>query len=105
MIDFKFNFEKGEYEINPSGAPVEISELDALKQWIEYKLRYSVDIVGLLAGHLPRDYVKLELKRVVTDALTQHSEINSVSDVYVRDNVITVKVNTIYGNAEVTSDD
>lgn len=116
---FKFDFEKGDF-ILENGKLVQVEDLEALKIWINKVLRtekfrfeiykdidYGVTLEDLIGQTLPRKFVESELKREISEALTKHIMIDSVSNIMTgRDGsklIINFQVNLIDGNSlEVT---
>ncbi|TCO78015.1 DUF2634 domain-containing protein [Marinisporobacter balticus] len=114
---FLFDFEKGEFVIK-DGRLVETIGKDALKIWIEKVLRtekyrykvyerkdkneYGVIIEDLIIGNnFPKTFVEAELRREITQALTKHPMIRSISQWEIKrklpDITISFKVNLIDG--------
>lgn len=92
---FLFDFEAGDF-ILKDGRLVEISDLEAIKVWIEKILRtekyrykvyeredkneYGVVLEDLIVGNnFPHSFVEAELKREISQALTKHPMIQSLS--------------------------
>jgi len=89
----EFDYEEGEFVLE-TGEPIMVYNTDAIKQWIIKVLRtekfrfsiyndtdYGVTIEDLIVGTtLPIGIVQSELKREITDALTQHKNIESLSN-------------------------
>ncbi len=93
---FLFDFEKGDFVLM-DGRLVEISELEALKMWIEKILRtekyrykvyeredkneYGVVLEDLIVGNnFPQSFVESELKREISEALKRNPMIQSLSN-------------------------
>lgn len=95
-ITYLYDFEKGDFVLE-NGKLVEVEGKEAVKVWIEKILKteefkfdiyendseeeYGATIRKLILGkRLPQLLLKSELKRIVTEKLTQHSEIEDVTD-------------------------
>lgn len=75
-------------------------------QYPIYSYNYGVELEDLIGQ--PKDYVMSEVKRRITEALTQDDRINSV-DGWVFENTknavsVTFTVHTIYGDVETTKE-
>lgn len=72
-------------------------------QYPIYSYDYGVELVDLIGQ--PKDYVMSEVKRRITEALTQDDRINSVDDWIFEDAknslIITFTVYSIYGEIEI----
>ncbi|WP_432662446.1 DUF2634 domain-containing protein [Wukongibacter baidiensis] len=116
---FLFDFEAGDFVLK-DGRLVEISDLEAIKVWIEKILRtekyrykvyeredkneYGVVLEDLIVGNnFPHSFVEAELKREISQALTKHPMIQSLSDWEIEKKnptlKISFKVNLIDGNS------
>ncbi|WMJ80997.1 DUF2634 domain-containing protein [Clostridium sp. MB40-C1] len=96
-ISYLYDFKKGDFVIK-DGKLVEISDIDALKQWIQkilytdkFKFKiyekkdtqkeYGVTIKELIVGHdLPQSFVESEIKREVEEALMRNPLIDRISN-------------------------
>lgn len=92
---FKYDFSKGDF-ILLDGKLVPVEETHAIKVWVEKVLRterfrfkiyeradrneYGVTLEDLIGTVLPRAFVEEELKREITEAVTRHPRIESISD-------------------------
>jgi len=93
---FLFDFKSGDFVLQ-DGRPAEVSEIYALIVWIEKVLRtekyrykvyerkdkneYGVVLEDLIVGNnFPHSFVEAELKREITQALTKHPMIQSLSN-------------------------
>lgn len=91
---YQFDFNTGEF-VMVDGKLVAISDTTALKQWVEKLLRterfvyaiyarddkneYGVTLEDLIGSVLPRAFVEAELKREITEAVTRHPRITSIT--------------------------
>ena len=103
-----------------NGKFIEVTGIEALKVWIEKILRtekfrfkiyengtrrqYGITIEDLIVGRsLPQSFVESELKREINEALLQHPEIESLTDMaFNREGstlVISFTVNLINGDS------
>lgn len=106
---YLFDFKKGDFVLR-DGKLVEANDLEALKIWIKkvlsteknkfqaYSREYGISVEDLMIGHnLPLEFIKSEVKREVTEALTKHPLISSVSNWQLEKNssnlVISFKMN------------
>ncbi|WP_129599806.1 DUF2634 domain-containing protein [Anaerophilus nitritogenes] len=123
---FLFDFDKGDFVIR-DGRLVEISDIDAVKGWIDKVLRtekykykiyerkdkneYGVIVEDLIIGkNLPKDFIEAELKREISQSLMKHPMIKSISNWKIEKKTsylnLSFKVNLIDGesfNKEVKS--
>lgn len=90
---FKFNFTTGDYELE-NGSPKILTEIDALKMWIEKTIRtqlgryriykgkqYGVNIEDLVIGHTYKlDFAESELRRELEQALLRHDDIYEMTE-------------------------
>lgn len=93
---FLFDFKAGDFVLR-DGRPVEVSDLEAVKLWIQKILRtekyrskvyeredkneYGVVLEDLIVGNnFPKVFVESELKREITTALKRHPMIKSLND-------------------------
>lgn len=116
---FLFDFAAGDFVVK-DGRLVRITDTEALKVWIQKIIRtekyhfkvyeredpdeYGVTIEDLIVGHAyPPAFVEAELQRELSDALTRHPMIQSISDFSVtKDNpqvTIAFTVNLTDGNS------
>jgi len=116
---FLFDFAAGDFVVK-DGRLVKVAGVEALKIWIEKIIRtekqhfkvyergdgqdeYGVTIEDLLVGHdYPPAFIEAELQREISDALTKHPLVQSISDFSViKDNpqvTIAFTVNLTDGN-------
>lgn len=75
-------------------------------QYPIYSRNYGVELVDLIG--MPKDYVMSEVKRRITEALTQDDRINSVDgwsfETTKNAVIVTFTVHTIYGDVETTKE-
>lgn len=92
---FNFDFAVGDFVLQ-DGGPAIIDDTDAIRVWLEKILRterfqykiykrddeneYGLSIEGLIGGVWPRAFVEAELKREITEAVTRHPNISSISN-------------------------
>lgn len=116
---FLFDFEVGDF-ILKDGRLVEIEGVEALKVWIEKILRtekyrykvyerqdkneYGVVLQDLIVGNnFPHSFVEAELRREISQSLTKHRMIQSLSDWKIEKNnpilKVSFKVNLTNGNS------
>lgn len=92
---FKYDFLKGDFLLL-DGKLVAVEDVQAIKVWVEKVLRterfrfkiyeradrneYGVTLEDLIGMVLPRAFVEEELKREITEAVTRHPQIESISD-------------------------
>ena len=116
---FLFDFKKGDF-VMQNGKFIEVTGTEALKVWIEKILRtekfrfkiyengtrrqYGITIEDLIVGRsLPQSFVESELKREINEALLQHPEIESLTDMtFNREGstlIISFTVNLINGDS------
>jgi Protein of unknown function (DUF2634). len=92
---FDFNFNTGEFVLE-DGNVVETEDTEAVKVWVEKILRteryqykiyerdddneYGVTIEDLIGGVYPKKFIEAELKREITEAVTRHPNISSISN-------------------------
>lgn len=88
-----FDFERGEFKLK-NGAPVVLTGVEALKQWVQKCLRtqlgryaiydgteYGANIEDLVIGNsYGFDFVESELRREIETALLRNEDIYSMSD-------------------------
>ena len=101
---FKFDFTDNEF-VFVNGDCKRISDIDALKQWIEKILRtqlgayamytgYGSNIKDLVIGSAyNRDFTDTELKREIEEALLKNDDILSVESIDISRNRKTLSVN------------
>lgn len=90
--EFLFDFKKSEF-VTRNGSLVPVYGIDSLKVWIEKTLRteqfrfaiyegteYGVQLENLIGSNYPREFIEAEIKREVTEALTQHPHINAIEN-------------------------
>jgi hypothetical protein len=92
---FLFDFKKGDFDVK-DGRVVEVTGKAAIKGWIEKILRtekyrykiyeredsneYGIIIEDLIIGNnFPKAFVEAELRREITESLTKHPMIGSIS--------------------------
>lgn len=119
----KFDFKKNDFVIGDNGKPVILEGMDALKMWIEKRLRtmsmgnykmyrntsYDGNIDDLVIGKTyDVQFTESELKREITEALTAHDDITSVNSFSferVKDNLtVNISLTTIYGQEDLSYD-
>ena len=95
---YLFDFEKGEFVLK-DGKLIVASELEAIEMWIrkiilteKFKFKiyeksederdqeYGITFKSLIGKKLPREMIRSEIKRELTEVLTKHPKINSLSD-------------------------
>lgn len=89
---FLFDYNKGDF-ILENGKLVKVTGVQALKIWIEKVLRteldrfkvyqdksYGINLEGLIGSQLPQAFVESELEREITETLTIHPMIDSITD-------------------------
>lgn len=89
-VSFAFDFDKNEYVVK-DGKLVELSDIDALKQFITWALKtevkkykiydeaYGIDRDAFIGTKtLPSAFINSELKRQITEQLTKHPMIVEV---------------------------
>lgn len=95
---YQFDFETGEFVL-VDGKLVPVSDVNAIKEWVQKCLRterfkfkiyarddkneYGVTIEDLIGSVLPRAFIESELKREISEALTRHPRISSITDLSV----------------------
>lgn len=115
---FLFDFKSGDFVLK-DGRLVEVSGVEAVKVWIEKILRtekyrykvyeredkneYGVVLEDLIVGNnFPHSFVEAELRREISQALTKHPMIQTLSDWNIEKNNptlnISFKVNLTDGN-------
>lgn len=92
---YSYDFTKGDFA-TVDGKLIPVTGNEAIQVWVEKCLRterfmydiyarddkdeYGVTIEGLIGTVLPREFVKAELKREITEALTRHPRISRISN-------------------------
>jgi hypothetical protein len=89
---FLFDFKTGEFVLK-DGKFIEVSEIEALKVWIENTIRteryqfrvyqgteYGVTISDLIGSHYSEDFIEAELIRELSQAISEHPLIDDVSN-------------------------
>ena len=92
---FKYDFSQGDFVLS-DGKLVKVQDLEAIKVWVEKLLRtekfrfkvyeradqqeYGVTIEDLIGTVLPKSFVDSELKREISEAVTKHPRIASISN-------------------------
>lgn len=95
---YLFDFDQGEFVLK-DGKLVIASELEAIKMWIrkiilteKFKFKiyekpeeekdqeYGITFRSLVGKRLPREMIRSEIKREMTDVLKKHPKINNLSD-------------------------
>ncbi|SKC82860.1 DUF2634 domain-containing protein [Maledivibacter halophilus] len=115
---FLFDFKKGDFPLK-DGRLIEVTGIQALMVWIEKTLRtekyrykvyeredkneYGVILEDLIIGNnFPHTFVEAEVKREISQALTSHPMIQSLSNWKIEgknpDLKISFKVNLVGGN-------
>jgi len=112
---YLFDFETGEFVLK-DGKLVVASELEAIKMWVrkiilteKFKFRiyektedeknqeYGITFKSLIGKKLPREMIRSEIKRELSEVLTKHPKINSLSDFEVLQDGIKVTIKfTVY---------
>ncbi len=116
---FLFDFETGDFLLK-DGRLVEVTGVEAIKSWIEKVLRtekyrykvyeredkneYGIILEDLIVGNnFPLSFIEAEVRREISQALTKHPKIQSLSDWNIEKNnptlIISFKVNLIDGNS------
>lgn len=94
-VTYKFDFDAGEFMLS-DGKLIPIADVDAIKLWVEKCLRtqrftyqiyaredkneYGASLEDLIGSVWPRAFVESELKREISEALTRHPRIRSITD-------------------------
>ncbi|NLW92364.1 MAG: DUF2634 domain-containing protein [Syntrophomonadaceae bacterium] len=92
---YQYDFNTGEFVLI-DGKLVTVSDIEAIKVWVEKVLRterfvfeiytrddgneYGTTLEDLIGSVLPRAFVESELKREITEAVTRHPKIESISN-------------------------
>ena len=92
---FQFDFVAGDFVLL-DGKVVTVADVAVIKVWVEKCLRterfmfkiyarddkneYGVTLEDLIGSVLPRSFVEAELKREITEAITRHPRIASISN-------------------------
>lgn len=90
---FLFDFRTGDFVLR-DGKPVLADETTALRIWIEKAIRteldryaiyegtgYGIQTEDLIGKSLPYSFVESELRRELTETLTQHPRIQGITDI------------------------
>lgn len=89
---FLFDFNTGDFVLR-DGKMVKVYELESLKIWIEKTLKtelfrfkvydgtdYGTQLEDLIGQNLPPAFVESELQREISESLTKHTMIESISN-------------------------
>ncbi|QZY55094.1 DUF2634 domain-containing protein [Crassaminicella profunda] len=116
---FLFDFKKGDFDVK-DGRVVEVTEKAAIKIWIKKILRtekyrykiyerkdqneYGVTIEDLIIGNnFPKAFVEAELRREITESLTKHPMIESISQWQIKKNnpklIVSFQVDLVDGDS------
>ena len=120
---YKFNFEKGEFEIEPNGSIRVCNREENYIQWCNkalatprfkmgYSFSYGQDFKELIGSSMDKKAIQLEITRMITECLIVHpltKEItefnfewsNNKSEVYVTFNIITTENSNFILNTKV----
>lgn len=104
---FQYDFAQGEFVLS-DGKLIKIEDLEALQIWVEKLLRtekhrfkvyervdrqeYGATIEDLIGTVLPKSFVDSELKREISDAVTKHPRITSVSNLTIQQDGAVAKI-------------
>ena len=108
---YLFDFDQGEFVLK-DGKLVIASELEAIKQWVTKIIRtekfkfkiyekeveeknkeYGITFRNLLGKKLPKEMIRSEIKRELTDVLTKHPKIKTLSEFKIIQEGVKVTIN------------
>ena len=108
---FYFDFDEGDF-ILKDGNATKLEKIEAIKMWVKKIIKtdryvyeiydnYGISLKDLITGDYPQGYVNSEIERILTTALSAHSQIISVYNFNFTRERRTLKVNfnidTVYG--------